>query len=240
MTKIFFFSLSFSLLAGCGGGTTATDSNNRPRLPDDVEPGISVTGSLRAENDAPLADVSVCAWSAHDAAAPPLGCTTSATDGSWSLSGIYTQVVVTFDSPDFEGELRALTIPEGNVDVGETRLTPVSNDATFLGSPSDATLGKIEFFVDARSAEKPANVSVALVDAYGHGFSPVYAPTDPTHGGFANLESAEYMLVFGSDAGCSVTSTDGFAILDGVTNAAILDVPVREGYVTTAIRVTCQ
>jgi hypothetical protein len=242
-------------LTGCGSvGTDPIASSSGTGSPGGAESAsaVSISGSVQASNGAPLGGVAVCTELAHDYTEPSVNCATSASDGTWQLSGVSAkaQIEATFEMDGFEGTMRVFETATSDLALGGTNLIPLSGGNEFLGTPADSNLGRIEFYIDTDGNGPAAPVSVSLLDADGKTTLPVY-PTNAankagsalrTHGGFVNLTSGDYMLVFQSDSNCTASGLYGFPLLDNpdvLPKAAALDVPVREGYTTTPIRVTC-
>jgi hypothetical protein len=230
---------------------------------------LSIRGFVHSWDGGPLSGVKVCIHGAFSAGANwvgpveltlsgPTSCATSATDGSFVVSGAPANtdfVPLTFEKEGFTPALRTVAIQTADITLPTEENALLANPPIFIGTPADPTRGQIAFFVKVAGAGPAPDVSVTATGfsnataLSGPSETPQYvdsngAPADAgTAGGFVNVPSGAYQLTFHTSGACVA---DPYAYRDpasGSQGATPMDVaiwvPVVNGYVSAPVVAYC-
>jgi hypothetical protein len=249
--------IALACVAGCGSAVESpgqpSPGSTAPTARSDAGSGtVSISGFTRSRDGVPVAGVQVCSQAWLLAAAN--GCTTSASDGAFTIAvPANVGVGLIFQKDGFLSALRAvdtqasdITLPEEETLIGAATPQPV------FGAAADPNKGHIAFFVNAPGTHSAPDVSVTLdgspqqtpiyVDAIG---APIEGATAGSRGGFINVPPGWHVLRFGGGAvtctasglyGAPMTASQDPSSLPG--QASVL-VPVMAGTVTAPVSVTC-
>jgi hypothetical protein len=209
---------------------------------------VSVHGFIHSYDGTRLPGVQVCPGPVETS-----GCTTSGSDGSFTLSGLPANATagLYFHKAGFLSVLRTLDTQESDITLPERENALPASGSTevALGVPAEAGRGHVAFFVASPGAQSAPGVSVTL--GGGDGSSPAPLVLDAglpgvgsiMAGAFANLNEGLYVVRFG---GPSVhCTTDGLhgspltAFQDPTSGQTAILVPVVAGTVTAPIAATC-
>jgi hypothetical protein len=251
---------------GTGGAdTTAVDATGSAPAVQTTAPvvvpanPVSISGWVHAPDGSVLADAEACLHPAGGNARGP--CTTTGSDGSFTLSGAPANSIVTvvFQKEGYLPSLRAIATTSGAIVLPQSEdvLVPSTAPQIFMGTPADPEKGQIEFVVTSPGSPPP-DVSVTIeqfmiASVQGGPYSPSYLNADGTvaagatvgsRGGFVNLAPGTYILEFAA-IGVKCVADSGLYGYP-VTNAydpnsgeAAVTVPVAPGTITAPVGVSC-
>jgi hypothetical protein len=246
--------------AGCSGAGPAGNPPGNGPVGTPIPPTspasvttVSVRGFTHAYGGAVLPSVRVCQGAGHAANRP---CTTSGSDGSFTLSGVpgSTGVSVFFEKDGFQSVLREIETLESDITLpeGENALLPAATPQAVFGMQAEPSKGHVEFVVLTSSSEVAPNVSVTLGGGDGSSQQPIYldangvpAPgaSSGSRGGFANVTEGVYVLRFGGPSvNCTPNGLYGYPVTayqDPASGQAVVMVPVVAGTMTAPVGATC-
>jgi hypothetical protein len=221
---------------------------------------VSISGWVHAPDGTVLTEAGACLHPAGGNGTGP--CTTTGSDGSFTLSGARANdsVTVVFQKDGYLPALRAITLTSSDVVLpqDENVLVPSTAPQMVMGTPADSEKGQLEFVVTSPGSQPPPNVSVTIEQFMIAGipsgpYSPIYLNADGTvaagatagsRGGFLNLSSGTYALRFAA-AGVKCVANSGLygypvtSAYDPNSGEASVTVPVAAGMVTSPVGVSC-
>jgi len=232
-------------VAGCSGATEgSTNESSTGTVPDASPPPTSLTvhGLVRGPNGTVVPGASVCLErGTSDSTVTPVSCSTSGTDGSFTLSDpqAAASATLTFRATGFLPMLYPF-YTAGDMTIASIDSTLVEDRGTLLGVAIDPSKAEVPFDVTAMGAVFPEPTPVVTATStlldYFTGFngpavpavygdengSAVPGATAGTAGAFVNLNPGMYALRFEFS---NALAASGQASLTGAACAAGLGMP---------------